>query len=491
MPSWRTLSSACAAVLLASASLAAQGKDRFVTGVVDFINAAEGESHTELVAAVDAMAAGLTHWDSLVARVEAGLTSEIGGVPPQTAARMRMALGAVYLERGRFEAALAQFDAAAALDPSSPDVHVFRGLVFDNAARPDDAADAYRRAWESDPTSAINAYRFLGAVRAKPGSAQTAAAMDTLRAAVGVASTTDGAVPFSFIDLGVLDDAMSPAPVIPFAAHADAFALVRRGRYDEAVARFREAVAADAAAAATSAGRLSERARLAAADASVAAGDETAARQMLRETIRAYPASGRAWWKLGTLLQAFGDQRGAVEALEAAASGAAAGAAPLLATIGRLRHSQLDLDSAVATYAQRVALQPNDSAAHYDLADVYRARDDLGAARVEATAAALLDPASARAFAMIGQLEAAAGRDEDALRMLRKAVALAPADTEARYALGRALLRVGRDEEARRELEVFQQLQSKAMDEERRRFQENMRKIEDTLKANQPREQGR
>jgi tetratricopeptide (TPR) repeat protein len=500
MPNWRTLSIACAAfVLLAPASLVAQAKDGFVRGVVDFINAADGPPAAR-AAAVDTMVDGLAQWDALLARVEAGMAAEIGGVPPPTAARMRTALGAAYLERGKLEAGLAQLDAAAALDGSSPDVHLFRGLALESAGRPAEAAAAYHRAWQRDTASATNAYRFLRAYRqasGPPGVAapEVAAATRTLRTAVEAASTaasSTAAPPFTLLTLDLLDDGSSAAPVIPPAAYANAFAILRRGRYDDAVAGFRQTV--DAGAPATAAAERAvadERGRLAAADARVAAGDQAAARQTLIDAAGAPPRSLQASWRLGTLLQSLGDQRGAVEALEAAASGPVVGAAPLWATVGRLHHLLLDLDAAAAAYGRRVALQPNDSEGHCDLADVYRARDDLAAATVEALTAALLDPKNARAYAMVGQLDAAAGRDNDALPMLRKAVELAPADGEARYALSRALLRLGRRDEAQRELEVFQQLQSRAMEAERRRFEENQATIDKALKAEEGKAPGR
>jgi hypothetical protein len=65
-------------------------------------------------------------------------------------------------------------------------------------------------------------------------------------------------------------------------------------------------------------------------------------------------------------------------------------------------------------------------------------------------------------------------------------VDLAPADTESRYALGRALLRLGQTREAEREIETFQRLQVKALEEERQRFRDNMLKIDEALKAGAP-----
>jgi hypothetical protein len=53
------------------------------------------------------------------------------------------------------------------------------------------------------------------------------------------------------------------------------------------------------------------------------------------------------------------------------------------------------------------------------------------------------------------------------------------------------LLRVGLTDDARRELEVFEQLQKKAMQDERRRFEENQIKIDETLKSGDTREPAR
>ena len=98
-------------------------------------------------------------------------------------------------------------------------------------------------------------------------------------------------------------------------------------------------------------------------------------------------------------------------------------------------------------------------------------------------AAALLDPTHAKTFGMLGQVEAAAGRDEEAVIMLRRAVTLDAGLLEARYALSRALLRLGRTEEAQQELRAFEAAQAKAMDEQRRQFRDNQQKIDEVLKT--------
>jgi tetratricopeptide (TPR) repeat protein len=235
-----------------------------------------------------------------------------------------------------------------------------------------------------------------------------------------------------------------------------------------------------------------ERSRIALADVLLASGDVAGARQALLDTLQTIPDATQAHWKLGRLYQTVGDEQGALRSFEAAAERPPiAGAGHLLASIAQLHHNKLDLDSASAVYARRVRVTPNDSAAHIDLGEVLRAQDRLGDALREFFVAALIEPTSARAFAAIGQLQVSQGRDDDGERMLRKAVALDPAHIEAHYALSRALLRLGRRDEAEQELSVFRQLQSKAMDDERRRFKDNQLKIEEALRVGDQKEPAR
>src|SRR5688572_20509178 len=132
----------------------AQGREAFTRALVDFANAVTGTYGDEgaaMLAALDAMDVALAQWDAAIARVEAGLASEIGTASPPIAARMRAALGTVYLDQGRAEPALTQFAAAATLDPQFAEVHRLRGLVLDALNRTAEARAAYRLAWQRDP----------------------------------------------------------------------------------------------------------------------------------------------------------------------------------------------------------------------------------------------------------------------------------------------------------------------------------------------------
>jgi len=541
-------------VLIQPLSAHAQGKDQFVQGLVAFLTAVEGTHGDEgpaVVASIQSMADGLAQWDAFVARVESGLASEIGGVPRATAARMRGALATAYLDRGRLADALEQLDMAATLDPSSADVHALRGLVLEQLNRPRQAADAYKNAWAADRTSPAHAYRFLRS-SIDLDAADRSAAVTILAAAIGdgraspLAFATnslldDASVPnpefalaryaaaLAMMLQGKYDDAVSRLraqtatdPLVSDGALkstevSQAIAALKRDGGGQALASLADAVrrhptsseahrvlglayatasqtekSIDALRTAVRLDGGNERARLALADVLVASKDAAAARVLLDETTQRIPESGQAFWKLGQVHLQFGDEANAVRSFESAARLTPfAGSGLLQAAIGRLDNNRLDFDAAAAAYGKRITLTPNDGAAHLDLADVYRAQDKLDAALAESLVAALIDPTSARSFASVGQIHAAAGRDEDAVTALRKAVAIDASHLEAHYALSRALARLNRADEARRELEIFSQLQSKALAEERRRFQDNQLKIEETLKTGDPKERRR
>ena len=396
---------------------------------MDAINADQGPPEVRqkaMAAAIDAMAAGLKQWDAAVAKVEAGLASSIGAAPPEAASRMRMALGAVYLERGRYEAAAGQFELASKVNPAASDPHAFRGMALERAGRQAEAAASYRLAWLANPGHLAAIYRWLAASRGRPMTPELTAAQTTL---LTIATVEPGSpTGFSLLSADLLDDQLAAAPMMPLAQHADAVAQLRAGRYADGLASFRKAATA------TGEQRLGP-------------GDVN-------------PVSGKGLPLLG--------------------------AAPLLARLGREAHVRLDLDAAIAAYERRVAVAPNDSLAHYELADVYRARDDTDAALGEAAAAVLLDTSATKPRLLIAHLHAAAGRDAEALRVFERVVMMAPDDAEARYGLSRALLRTGRAADAQRELDVFRQLQAKAMDEQRKQFEDNFRKIEETLKTTEP-----
>jgi tetratricopeptide (TPR) repeat protein len=533
-----------AATLVWPSHAHAQAKDAFVAGLTQFINAVDGTFGDEgpaLNAAVEAMSRGLAEWDARIDGVESGFRADVTKAAPPAAARMRATLGVVYLERGRVDDALAQFGAAVELDPALAQVHVLRGLAYERMNRSAEADDAYRAAWKAKPDEPAAAYLVL---RIDPTASAPLTALWTAvgRRAESTSPSSDG---FPVADL--LDDASAKVPLFAPAAYGHAFTLIRQGRYDEALTALKQAVSADplvtdralqsedakAGIAAFHRGDLrgatasleaaskrdpqsgevrrihgmvamvaklhdvsltslreaarlnprDERAPIALADVQVESGHADAAIETLRGTIRDLPESGQAHWQLGRIAQALGDADAVRSFERAATKPVIAGLARLYAIVGQAYHAQFDLDGAVNAYRQRVRIAPNDRDAHFDLAEVYRAQDKLDEARVEYLAAAMLDPTHARTLGMLGQVAAAAGRDEQAVAMLRRAVALDSGLLESRYALSRALLRLGRTEEAQQELRAYEAAQAKAMDDQRRQFRDNQQKIDDVLKT--------
>jgi len=476
-------------LLCAPAPSAAQAKDDFVRAMIDLSQAVAGTTGQEgpaVRSSLDAMAKGLAQWDAAVSRVEAGFNGAIKSAGPGDAVRMRATLAAAYLERGRTLDAVAHLETAVKTDPSFAPAHLLLGLANTRLNRPQAAASAYARAFGLDPMPERAAYLYASANRGAPEAGERHAALASLVKAV---SGTRAATDLTVLQLDLLDDASVDAPLFVPAAYVDGFRLLAGVKYPEALASLRAAAAADplvtgATSAAATLTPADERARIATADRLLASGDRVAARASLLETVRRYPASGQGQWRLGRLNENGGDQAGAVRAYEAAARAApVAGAAIVYAAIGRLRHSALDLEAAARAYERRVALTPGSAPAHLDLGTIYQAMDRLDDALAEYLAAALVDPASATAFASAGQLRADQGDDESAMAMLRIAVRLDANHGAAHYALGRALLRAGRADEARQALAAFERIQKAEMDAQRRQFEENSRAIESALEG--------
>ena len=204
-----------------------------------------------------------------------------------------------------------------------------------------------------------------------------------------------------------------------------------------------------------------ERSRLALADAQIVGGDLPAARASLQDLLTMFPSSGRARYKLGLVYQRQGLYADAIRELTTAA-----GLKPLLGlnsvyqTIGALARSQQQYDAAIAAFAQRVDLIPNDAGAHHELGEMYFRQSRHSEALAEFTAAVMLNPTRADSHAAIGQVHLRSGNYAEAVASARRAVALDGSHKEARYVLATSLVRMGNVDEGKRELEVYQRLQT-------------------------------
>ena len=328
------------------------------------------------------------------------------------------------------------------------------------------------------------------------------------------------------------DDAGGAMGFVP-PPYARGFSLLQRGQYDEGLVALRTAVAADplVAGAASRSEPMAQGsaalrqgvvdtaiARLEAAvarapDSSEAhrllgtaygiSGDVTSGVRHLRDAVRLNPRDERAWIALASSLGDTGGRTDAATALRAAIgalpdSGALrwqlrsvsreridesdldllavadslvlfAGKGALLGQLAGMAQGHLDYERAVTLHELRVALTPNDAAAHQalGLAYVEQGREDTGYA--ELVTALLLDPLDAGTLTALGQLHLAAGRTPQALAALERGLALDAGNSQALNALGNALIRAGRTEQGQQRLEESVRRQAQDVEDQRSR----------------------
>src|SRR5688572_26583613 len=151
--------------LVAIPTLARQGTDPkadFVQALARFslaLDGAYGDEGSSIRAHLESMSAGLTQWDLVIRSYENAMTRELSSADPALAARMHVALGAVYLDRSRVQDAVREFAAARQLDASRAEVQTFLGLAYGQLANESaSATQAFRSASALDPRDPVRAY---------------------------------------------------------------------------------------------------------------------------------------------------------------------------------------------------------------------------------------------------------------------------------------------------------------------------------------------
>src|SRR5262245_42473714 len=203
-----------------------------------------GDEEPRLLASLDEMDAALRRWDAGLRGYEGGIREQLRGAQPSIAAALRMPLGAVYLERGRFDDALREFEEAARQEPKRADIHVFRALAYQAANQASQAASAFRSAWQLDPSDPVTSY-FVARDELRVGHpAEARAALQTLLTFQQSQNEVRGRrSPFVIVSL--VDESRGNDPEFAPALYVDGFTLIRQGKYADALVRFREAASAD------------------------------------------------------------------------------------------------------------------------------------------------------------------------------------------------------------------------------------------------------
>ena len=533
-------------VALGVPSTAVAQRDGFLAAFVQFyrtLRGAYGDEGPQLAAQLEQMTTALAEWDRQIRDAESQLRPRLKGADAQTALQVHAILASLYLDRGRVDDALREFDAAIGIDSTRAAFHRYKGLIHQARARPADAAEAFRAVWLLDPTDPLNAYRLIVYRSHTTTAAEIEQTLATIVRVEGELIRLERPrVTSPFRTTQAIDDDTGGAMGFVPPPYARGFSLLQRGEYEEGLSALRAAVAADPLLA-DEASRSDEVAQGIAAlrqgmvdtaidrlEAAVArAGDSSEAHrvlgtaygiggdmaksaQHLRDAVRLNPRDERSWIALARTLEDTGEATDVDAALRAGIamlpdSGALrwrlrssrgeridesdlelisvadrlvlfAGKGELLGQMAAMARGDLDYDLAVSFLERRVALTPNNAAAHRALgrALVDQGREETGYA--ELVTALLLDPLDAETLTALGQLHLAAGRIVQAVAALDRALALAPGSSEALHALGSGLVRAGRTAEGQQHLEESVRRQAQDVEDQRSRRTAAMRAVQ-------------
>jgi len=538
-------------VALAIPSTALAQRDSFLAAFVQFyqtLRGAYGDEGPQLAAQLEKMTTALTAWDDQIRDAENQLQPRLKGADPQTALEVHTILASLYLERGRFNDALREFEADIKIDPTRAAFHRYKGIIDQSTARPADAADAFRATWLLEPADPQNTYRVIVYRSASTTAAQIEKALASLAQIEGELTRLERPRATSLFRTtqAIDDDAGGAMGFVP-PAYAGGFSLLQQGKYVEGLSALRAALAADPLVAdavsraesmaqgiaalqqgmvdtaidrleatVARAGESSEAHRILGTAYGIR-GDMAKSVQHLRDAVRLNPRDERSWIALASTLQDTGDLAEAVTTLRAAIaalpdSGALrwrlasarrqgtdesdldllsvadrlvlfAGKGELLGQMAAMAQAHLDYDRAVTLLERRVALTPNNAAAHKALGRAYvdQSREEIGYA--ELVTALVLDPLDAETLTALGRLHLAAGRTPQAIAAVQRALALDRGNSEALHALGNALIRAGRTAEGQQRLDESVRRQAQDVEDQRNRRTAAMLSVQAAIHA--------
>lgn len=122
-------------------------------------------------------------------------------------------------------------------------------------------------------------------------------------------------------------------------------------------------------------------------------------------------------------------------------------------------HAPETLDAALKEFETELARNPQDAVAHYQVAQVFLAKDQPKDAEARLVRALELNPDFPEALITLGKLRVDQKRNDDAIALLTKAVSLMPRSESAHYSLMLAYRNAGRMADARREKAEIDKLQ--------------------------------
>src|SRR6185503_21252108 len=118
--------------LLVAPSNAFAQRDAFSSSLLVFyktLGGVYGDEGPQLVAQLGAISTALERWDDEIRAAERQLRPQLNGGDAQTELQVHTLLASLYMERGRFDDALREFDADLRVDPRRAAFHRYQGLI--------------------------------------------------------------------------------------------------------------------------------------------------------------------------------------------------------------------------------------------------------------------------------------------------------------------------------------------------------------------------
>jgi tetratricopeptide (TPR) repeat protein len=447
-------------LLLGTAALAsgqvADPKAAFAEALGQFslaLDGAFGDEGPRILSSLDALDRGLAQWDETIKRYEAGMAEETKNADPKLAALAHIALGGVYLDRGRVDDALREFAEASVLDPGRADAAMLQGLAncppFPH--RPPAAIAAFQKASALDPADIITSY-LLGRQLAAAGKKDEAVSV-WRRIGESLKRTADErrvAAAMPFMRFGVVEERSGVEPFFPPAAYADGFALLARRDYAAAISAFRTAAGRDPLVADQANRYGMKRAADAFRDGAIATAVEQleAAIELAPERAEPHRVLGLVWAAAEQFERAIAELKTAVR-LDPGDERTRLALADVL-----IRADQAD--AAGQSLGETITRFGKGGRAHYTLARLHQRSGRPAEALKELQAAATFNPLVGLngIYQTIGALAAARQNFETAVDAYGRRVDVQPNASDAHQDLGDTYARLGRSDEALAEFAV-------------------------------------
>jgi tetratricopeptide (TPR) repeat protein len=462
------------AVLFLPSPAAAQ-RDPFFSAVVTFYRSLAGlygDEGPQLTTQLAAISTALDRWDGEIRDADRELRSRLTSADDaETKLRIHTLLASLYLERGRLNEAVREFDEDIKIDPGRAAFHRLKGLVLLQMSRQAEtalgagalaeAAEVFRTAWLLDPADPLNAYRLIAQRSTQITPKEIDQALGTLADLERglIRRERSGAfAPFPNLG-GIIDDAAGGMAFVP-AAYASGFSFVLQGELDRGVAELRAAIANDplvtdpSSRSEAMARGIAALRQAASAKASAPEGVVASAVELLETAVARAGDSSEAHRVLATVYSIAGDIARSVQHLRDAVrlnprdERSRLALAQTLAVVGRSAEAEDVLRMAVAEL-------PNASALRWRLSRGSQAGqedDDLALIDMADRLVLLVGKGELyRALAGLAQLHL---DDAKAIGLLERAVRTTPNNAAAHKALGRAYVENGRETHGYAELVI-------------------------------------